>query len=149
MVPYICDTSSCGYIQRRLVKALEDVTVEYDQTVRNSQGDILQFRYGDDSFDGTSIERQSIDSMLLDNSELYRKYHLIDVEYDLILKERDLFRNILPKIDNSWNLPINLKRLILFARRTVGTVVDPHYAFRKVSELCDFVSENLLLKMVY
>lgn len=31
-------TSQTGYIQRRLVKALEDVTVCYDGTVRDSSG---------------------------------------------------------------------------------------------------------------
>lgn len=29
-------TAETGYIQRRLMKALEDVMVKYDQTVRNS-----------------------------------------------------------------------------------------------------------------
>ena len=31
-------TAETGYIQRRLVKALEDIMVKYDGTVRNSQG---------------------------------------------------------------------------------------------------------------
>lgn len=33
-------TSSTGYIQRRLVKAMEDVRVHYDGTVRNSKGEV-------------------------------------------------------------------------------------------------------------
>ena len=32
-------TAETGCIQRRLVKALEDVSVQYDNTVRNGQGD--------------------------------------------------------------------------------------------------------------
>ena len=40
------DTATSGYIQRRMVKVAEDVQVKYDQTVRNSAGSILQFRYG-------------------------------------------------------------------------------------------------------
>jgi len=36
-------TSETGYIQRRLIKALEDVLVKYDGTVRNSRGQIIQF----------------------------------------------------------------------------------------------------------
>ena len=31
------DTSQTGYIQRRLIKGLEDLKVEYDMTVRNSK----------------------------------------------------------------------------------------------------------------
>jgi DNA-directed RNA polymerase beta' subunit len=45
-------TAETGYIQRRLVKALEDVMVAYDGTVRNSLGDVVQFVYGEDGMDG-------------------------------------------------------------------------------------------------
>ncbi|KAL8792567.1 MAG: hypothetical protein Q9182_007688, partial [Xanthomendoza sp. 2 TL-2023] len=38
-------TAETGYIQRRLVKALEDVMSKYDGTVRNSLGDVVQFLY--------------------------------------------------------------------------------------------------------
>ena len=31
-------TSETGYIQRRLVKSMEDIIVKYDGTVRNSRG---------------------------------------------------------------------------------------------------------------
>lgn len=51
-------TSETGYIQRRLVKAMEDVVVAYDKTVRNSLGDILQFSYGEDGFDGSWLISQ-------------------------------------------------------------------------------------------
>src|ERR1700688_1169808 len=44
-------TAETGYIQRRLVKALEDVMVRYDTTVRNSLGEIVQLLYGEDGMD--------------------------------------------------------------------------------------------------
>ena len=44
-------TSQTGYIQRRLIKGLEDLMVTYDFTVRNNQGKIIQFKYGDDGID--------------------------------------------------------------------------------------------------
>jgi len=53
-------TSETGYIQRRLVKAMEDVKIGYDNTVRNSIGDILQLSYGEDGFDGTYLISQTI-----------------------------------------------------------------------------------------
>ena len=49
-------TSETGYIQRRLIKALEDVMVKYDGTVRNSQEHIIQFLYGEDAMAGEHIE---------------------------------------------------------------------------------------------
>ena len=51
-------TSETGYIQRQLVKAMEDLIVTYDYSVRNSSGAIVQFIYGDDGMDGTHVESQ-------------------------------------------------------------------------------------------
>lgn len=48
---HVRDTATSGYIQRRMVKVAEDVQVKYDNTVRNSAGSILQFRYGYNSYD--------------------------------------------------------------------------------------------------
>ncbi|KAI9906876.1 hypothetical protein PsorP6_003606 [Peronosclerospora sorghi] len=44
-------TSRSGYLQRCLVKHLEDLQVSYDQTVRNSEGNVIQFLYGEDGID--------------------------------------------------------------------------------------------------
>ncbi|MDH5782606.1 MAG: DNA-directed RNA polymerase subunit A' [Candidatus Bathyarchaeota archaeon] len=44
-------TQQSGYMQRRLINALEHLRIEYDATVRNSIGDIIQFRYGEDGVD--------------------------------------------------------------------------------------------------
>ena len=44
-------TQQSGYMQRRLINALEHLRVEYDGTVRNSIGDIVQFTYGEDGVD--------------------------------------------------------------------------------------------------
>ena len=41
------DTAETGYIQRRLVKALEDMSVRYDGTVRNANDLIVQYVYGE------------------------------------------------------------------------------------------------------
>jgi DNA-directed RNA polymerase III subunit RPC1 len=43
-------------MQRRLVKSLEDLCCQYDSTVRNSTGDIIQFVYGGDGLDPTYME---------------------------------------------------------------------------------------------
>jgi DNA-directed RNA polymerase subunit A' len=44
-------TQQSGYMQRRLINALEHLRVEYDQTVRDSRGNIIQVRYGEDGVD--------------------------------------------------------------------------------------------------
>ena len=52
-------TASTGYIQRRLIKAMEDVMACYDRTVRNSLGYIIQFLYGEDGLDAMHIENRN------------------------------------------------------------------------------------------
>ena len=44
-------TSQSGYLQRRMINALQDLKVGYDGTVRTSGGRIIQFEYGEDSTD--------------------------------------------------------------------------------------------------
>ncbi|CAG8562176.1 2317_t:CDS:10 [Ambispora gerdemannii] len=49
-------TAETGYMQRRLMKALEDLVIHYDTSVRTSSGNIVQFCYGDDGLDPTYLE---------------------------------------------------------------------------------------------
>jgi DNA-directed RNA polymerase III subunit RPC1 len=49
-------TAETGYMQRRLMKALEDLTTQYDLSVRNGTGGVVQFRYGDDGLDPACLE---------------------------------------------------------------------------------------------
>lgn len=69
-------TAETGYIQRRLVKALEEVMVKYDGTVRNSLGDILQFIYGEDGLDAMFIEPQPLDIITASTAAFEKKYKI-------------------------------------------------------------------------
>ncbi len=44
-------TPKSGYLYRRLVSALQDLKVEYDESVRDASENIIQFAYGDDGKD--------------------------------------------------------------------------------------------------
>jgi DNA-directed RNA polymerase I subunit RPA1 len=46
-------TSRSGYLQRCLVKHLEELKICYDFTVRNGEGGVVQFLYGEDGLDPT------------------------------------------------------------------------------------------------
>ena len=70
-------TSQTGYIQRRLVKGLEDLKVEYDGTVRNNMGKIVQFTYGEDGVDTTRVENQNIPLVNMSIEDIYMYYDLI------------------------------------------------------------------------
>ena len=49
-------TAQTGYMARRLMKALEDLSMHYDKTVRNSEGTVVQFSYGSDGLDPACME---------------------------------------------------------------------------------------------
>ena len=53
-------TSKTGYIQRRLVKSMEDCKINYDLTVRNATGAIVQFLYGEDGMNAIKLENQKL-----------------------------------------------------------------------------------------
>ena len=50
-------TAETGYMSRRLMKSLEDLSVQYDDTVRTSSGgNIVQFQFGADKMDPADME---------------------------------------------------------------------------------------------
>ena len=67
-------TSTTGYIQRRLIKGLEDLMVSYDMTVRNNKGRIVQFSYGDDGIDTIKVEKLNVPFLAMTMDELYAHY---------------------------------------------------------------------------
>jgi DNA-directed RNA polymerase beta' subunit len=69
-------TAQTGYIQRRLIKGLEDLKVEYDMTVRNSFGKIVQYTYGGDNIDTTKVEQQPIPLVNMTLEDIYAHYQL-------------------------------------------------------------------------
>jgi len=99
-------TSKSGYTQRKLMKALEDLMVHYDSTVRNSCGDVIQFVYGEDGIDASYMEKQNMpahteESMrsvyafkyLKENgdwSEEMNKKYLCDFVYDDMIDEDNI-----------------------------------------------------------
>ena len=69
-------TSETGYIQRRLVKAMETVMTRYDTTLRNSRGCVMQFLYGEDNMDGQRIQKQKFDGYDLNRKAFHDEYYL-------------------------------------------------------------------------
>ncbi|KAK5105839.1 hypothetical protein LTR62_001969 [Meristemomyces frigidus] len=49
-------TAETGYMSRRLMKSLEDLSVRYDGTVRNGSDGVVQMRFGDDGLDPVDME---------------------------------------------------------------------------------------------
>ena len=164
-------TAETGYIQRRLVKALEEATVRYDGTVRDSHGNVIQFTYGEDGLDGTHIEGQKVDTMTVSDEVMRKRFfvdimndddpfrnrlmqvkdlrgdtelqELFDEEYDQLLADRQLFRDSCKGDDDTFQLPLNIARIINQAQKNfkirVGepTSLDPKHVITSVRGLLD------------
>ena len=67
-------TSETGYLQRKLVKSMEDLKVDYGYSVRNNSGCIVQFIYGEDGMDSICVESQNLMIMEMNTDEICKKF---------------------------------------------------------------------------
>ena len=65
-----------GYIQRRLIKAMEGMLVHYDGSVRNSNSQMIQLCYGEDGMDGAFMECEEIPIIKPSHTTFKRKFYL-------------------------------------------------------------------------
>ena len=80
-------TADTGYIQRQLVKAMEDLVVQYDGTVRDSRMNITQFQYGEDGINSTKIESVGLGIGKLSETEIMDQYGMKTADITAILEE--------------------------------------------------------------
>ena len=161
-------TSETGYIQRRLIKSLEDVKVNYDLTLRNHNDEIIQFLYGEDGLESSKLEKQNIDGLIdIDMLEFNNRYNNIDLIKNYITKlekskleshYEKLYNNLLEfrkyiinHIINDANnstiyQSINIDRIILNNSIKFELVtksdIDPIYLFQKIEELISNIKIN-------
>lgn len=140
-------TAETGYIQRKLVKAMEEVMVKYDGTVRNSLGDVIQFLYGEDGLDGAHIENQRVDVIRCSDAKFKERFRVdlmdpesglspeileqaneiagdvevqkyLDEEWEQLQKDRAFLRTAAKEDEEMMQLPINIQRIIESAKTT-------------------------------
>ena len=70
-------TSRTGYIQRKLIKSGEDHQVQYDHSVRTSDGSVIQFVYGGDGLDGSETIVMKGKPAICNMSRIVDKYNLV------------------------------------------------------------------------
>ncbi|GLT71996.1 hypothetical protein SLA2020_439710 [Shorea laevis] len=86
-------TADTGYMSRRLMKALEDLSIQYDNTVRNASGCIVQFRYGDDGMDPVHMEAKSGAPLNFDRLEAFESVENLAAKENSAIREK-IVKNI-------------------------------------------------------
>ena len=138
-------TAESGYIQRRLIKCMEDLAVHYDGTVRNGNNVIIQYLYGDSQLDQVKQKMTQIKTLKMNNEKIKEKYYFTKDEIEQLVKKFKLnktdvenlnddfyeellnFRNLLRKsyrrthmeyktLDDSYFMPVSFNRIIDNAR---------------------------------
>jgi DNA-directed RNA polymerase II subunit RPB1 len=90
-------TSTTGYIQRRLIKGLEDLMVSYDMTVRTNKNKIVQFTYGDDNIDTVKVENQFIPLVSMSTQDIYSHYLLPEEKESLKTLNSIFVKNVMTR----------------------------------------------------
>jgi DNA-directed RNA polymerase beta' subunit len=78
---HVVDTAETGYVQRKMVKMLEDLTVSYDGSVRDAYNHIISFDYGGDNFDGAKIIYRDSQPLFMDIDSICNKLNA-DYEWE-------------------------------------------------------------------
>ena len=80
-------TADTGYIQRQLIKSMEDLTVQHDGTVRDANNNIIQYHYGEDGINPTKIETQSLPIGKLSQEEIRTQFGMVDVDWSKVFRD--------------------------------------------------------------
>ena len=161
-------TATTGYIQRKLVKVMEDLKVFYDGTVRNAHNIVIQPLYGNDGFDASKVERvkarhtntsdQNFDKMyMLTDEELQT---LLEKDTYVVMKSTPNYKDILSEEYNQLNedklfaskaftkgieCPVNYNRIIddvyykFSLQNAENATLNPIDAVVKVKNLFDYL----------
>jgi len=105
---HVVDTADSGYLSRRLIKAAEDLMINYDMTVRNASGYIVQFGYGDDSIDPIKLEKVNRIELIEHDNEKMKQYYKFDK-----VDDRTYFENFMtPEAINEMMEDENYKLIL-------------------------------------
>merc|ERR1712032_1083079 len=123
-------TSRSGYLQRCLIKHLEQLMVSYDYSVRDQDGNIIQFLYGEDSID-------TVNTKYLKNFKFLSKN--VDIYYAKYKPER-----LIDKIDTKT---IRREKKNIDENETLLSTYDPwrylgSISDKVLSEMNDFIKKD-------
>ena len=137
----VADTSETGYLQRRMMKAMESMRVHYDQTVRDAQGMIIDFCYGGDGMDATFLDAKTDLSFLDWTQDQIHEYVTgnddINISNPTWIEEKDEMMKIRKEcvqskitpltllLDRTCFLPMSIPRVIQHAKMLVQNKTLP------------------------
>jgi len=116
------DTAQTGYLQRKLIKGLEDLSIKYDGTNRNSRGVVIQYVYGENGINQASQTEIKLNIIEMDNKKLESVFGFTPDQIKKLEKKhkisnvKDFNRKYLDKLEQYRNemRQIQMKALMNF-----------------------------------
>lgn len=166
-------TAETGYIQRKCIKFLEDLLVNYEGLIRTANGVLVQYLYGDSGIDQQKQTQVKLNIINLNNNaikeqfifsdeeikKLEKKYK-IDVDkfnkkmYEKMVDMRDKLRKIYflstgnyKVIEDSFMLPINLLRISQEIESESEMSMDPNYIVDQIEDLLTNYDDRFITMM--
>ena len=112
LIDTACKTASTGYIQRKLIKSMEDLHIANDLSVRNSNECIYQFIYGEDGMDSIYIESQSLIINKLDTDGLCKKFLLSEQTNWSDIMDDDTYQDMIKVKTYNKELLANFEQIL-------------------------------------
>ncbi len=166
-------TAETGYIQRKCIKFLEDLLVNYEGLIRTANGILVQYLYGDSGIDQQKQTQVKLNLINLNNNaikeqfifnddeikQLEKKYK-IDIDkfnknmFEKMIDMRDKLRKIYflstgnyKVIEDSFMLPINLLRISQEIESTDSMSMDPNYIVEQIEDLLTNYDDRFITMM--
>lgn len=138
-------TSRSGYLQRCLIKGMEGLKVEYDTSVRDADGTIIQFLYGEDGLDVTKSKYLTEFKFLAENFfSLYESLNIRE-EFDKIQSDEapDWNKQAIKAVKKTGDVAAMDPALSVFSpSRWAGSTSEKFWTAQK--KYCDDNKDKLL-----
>ena len=159
---HVVDTAETGYIQRQMVKAMEDLVTQHDGTVRDARMNICQFKYGEDGLSSTKVETQGLPLHTMKEEDLralitmngitwadvltvprVENAEMVNAFLEQILEDRAMLVNGVFRNGRAKGLmgPMNLDRMIVSLKvkfnlsANAKTDLTPEYVYERLADL--------------
>ena len=96
------DTAQTGYLQRKIIKGLEDISIKYDGTNRNSRGVIIQYVYGENGINQANQTEIKLNIMDMDNKKLEDTFNFTDAQLKKLEKKHKISMKALKEFNTKY-----------------------------------------------
>lgn len=166
-------TAETGYIQRKCIKFMEDLMVNYEGIIRTANGILVQYLYGESGIDQQKQTQVKINLMNMNNEAIKKafvftddekkyleKHYKTDIDkfnkktYDTMIDMRDKLRNFYTRatgnykvIEDNFMLPINLLRITQELNGKDEMAINPQYIMDAIDNMLYDYDERFITVM--